>query len=501
MFAFFCRLVFLALTAASLVACQTTGGGTGTSPIAPGVGPLTVNAAIWPNEPLTIYFSNHGTQAESARTVAISDLFFANAFAFQVQLRYQLAAVGFEILENGVAIPLLQARTNTKSRPSKVAQVDVIDPATGQVKIRAGTVTEWDFPLPANISPPGATPMLPRGVPPPDKSSYSIELINTCGNRLNPSGGPCTNPDAIILLTISPATRPNNPTNGQVFVYTLVERGSGNFSGNTATSLLKAIFIEPNKCQIRSLILQPTIGKAETLETASFETTDCRRVQLKVSSEQNALFDSVTSSPASNVIDSRGFVLPKVLSVTATLTAHDSMQRTVTRTERVNIDPCSISATHSQCPANCTANPGDSRCPANCTATPNDPRCVSACPRTTDNPSGAEKAWNTGMYCGTFQTIPVTIYGCTFAAAAQAYPPQFGCSYTTITGTPVGACPSGLPVQNFDMCLSCTPAGGTAATLESAIVRDVCTLDIAKQSAIDSRVPRTCAFVSAGRCP
>ena len=493
MFVFFVRLVFLALAAASLVACQTTGGGTGTAPIAPGVGPLTVNAAIWPNEPLTVYFSDHGTQTESVGTVAISDLFFANPFAFQVQLRYQLAAVGFEILENGVSIPLLQARTNTKSRPSKVAPVDVIDPITGQVTVRAGTVTEWDWPFPAT--------MLPRGVPPTDKSSYSIELINTCGNRLNPSGGPCANPDAIILLTISPTTRPNNPTHGQIFTYTLVEKGSGNFSGNTATSILKAIFIEPNKCRIRSLILQPTIGKAETLETASFETTDCRRVQLKVSSEQNALFDRVAPTFADNVIDSRGFVLPKVLSVTATLTAHDSMQRAVMRTERVNIDACSISATHPQCPANCTANPGDARCPANCTATPSDPRCVSACPRTTDNPSGAEIAWNTGMYCGTFQTIPVTIYGCTFAAAAQAYPPQFGCSYTTITGTPVGTCPSGLPVQNFDVCLSCTQAGSTAVKLESALVRDACTLDIAKQSAIDARLPRTCTFVSAGRCP
>ena len=492
MFAIVCRLVLLAVTAASLVACQTPGGA-GTAPIAPGVGPLTVNASIWVNEPLTAYFANHGTQAESAGTVAMNDLYFANPFAFQVQLQYQLAATGFEIRENGVAIPLLQARTNTKSRPSKVAPADVIDPATGQVITRAGTVTEWDWPLPAT--------MLPRGVLPTDKSSYSIELINTCGNRLNPAAVSCANPDAIILLTISPTIRPNNPTHGQVFTYTLIENGSGNFSGSSAKSILNAIFIEQNKCQIRSLILQPTVGKAETLETASFEATDCRRVQLKVSSEQNALFDRVAPTFADNVIDSRGFVLPKVLSVTATLTAHDSMQRAVTRTARVDIDACSISATHPQCPANCTANPSDARCPANCTVTPGDPRCASACPRTTDNPSGAEKAWNTGMYCGTFQTIPVTIYGCSFAAASQAYPPQFGCSYTTITGTPVGSCPSGSPVQNFDLCLSCTPAGGGAVTRETAIAQDVCTLDIAKQSAIDARQPRACTFVSAGRCP
>lgn len=491
MFAIACRLIFLALTAASLVACQTPGG-TGTAPIAPGVGPLTVNAVIWPNEPVTVYFSDHGTQAESAGTVAINDLYFANRFAFQMQLRYQLAATGFEILENGVAIPLLQARTNTKSRPSKVAPVDVIDPVTGQVITRAGTVTEWDWPFPAS--------MLPRSVPPTDKSSYSIELINTCGNRLNPSGGPCTNPDAIILLTISPTIRPNNPTHGQVFTYTLVEKGTGNFSGTNATSILKAIFIAQGQCQIRSLILQPTIGKAETLETASFETTGCKRVQLKVSSEQNPLFDRVAPTFADDIIASRGFVLPKALSATATVTAHDAMLRPVTRTERVSIDACSISATHPQCPANCTANPGDERCPANCTATPNDPRCVSACPRTTDNPSGAEKSWNTGMVCNQ-TTFPVVIVGCTFAAAERAYPPQFGCSYTTITGTPVGTCSSGLPVRNFDMCLSCTPPGGTTATLESALVRDACTVDSATQSAIAARLPRTCTFVSAARCP
>ena len=136
MFAFFCRLVFLALTAASLVGCQTTGGGTGTSPISPGVGPLTVNAAIWPNEPLTVYFSNHGTRAESASTVAINDLFFANPVAFQMQLRYQLAAVGFEIRENGVAIPLLQARTNTKSRPRFFADPPICSAVGGLEQCR-----------------------------------------------------------------------------------------------------------------------------------------------------------------------------------------------------------------------------------------------------------------------------------------------------------------------------------------------------------------------------
>lgn len=492
MFTKFYRSVLLVLLTPLLVACETLEGERGTSPLPPSIGPVTVNGTMWANEPLSVYFSDHVTQSESASTVAMNDLYFANPYAFQVQLRYQFPAVGLEIKENGVTLPVMQARTNTKSRPSKVAQVDVIDPVTGQVKIRAGTVTEWDWPLPSN--------MRQRGVPPTHKSSYSIEMINTCGNQLNSSVGLCSNPSAIMLLTISPPRQPVNPIHGQMFEYTLIEKGSGGYASNTASTLIKAIFIQPGKCQIRSLILQPTTGKAGDLATADFEATDCRRVTLNVSSEQNPLFDRVALIYAENVIESRKFLLPRMLSVNAKLMAFDSMQRFVSRTESVQIDPCSISATHSQCPVNCTAMPNDSRCPANCTANPSDPRCVSACPRTTDNPNGEIRAWKTGMYCN-FNTYPITIYGCTFAEAEQARPPNPGCVYTTITGTPVGECVSGIPKQNFDMCLSCTTQGSTTPILESALVRDMCTLDQAKQSAIDSRKPRSCEFVSAGHCP
>lgn len=495
------QFTYLAVLFFSLIGCQTTGAGGGTSPLPPTIGPVTENGSIWANEPLTVYFSDHGTVNEYFHTVSMNDLYFANPYAFQVQLRYQFPAVGLEIQEKGVTIPIMQARTNTKSRPSKVAQTDVIDPVTGQVKIRAGTVTEWDWPLPANISPPGATPMSPRGVPPTDKSSYTIEMVNSCAGKPVSSGALCNNPGTILLLTISPPTVPANPVHGQVFEYTLIEKGSGHYANNIATTPIKAIYIRPNKCQIRNLILQPTTGKAGDLAAANFEATDCRRVTLNVSSEQNALFDRVAPTYADNVIDSRNFLLPRTLSVTAKLTAYDAMLKSVSRSGTIQIDPCSISATHSQCPVNCTTTPNDSRCPANCTANPSDPRCVSACPRTTDNPNGESKPWNTGMYCGTFQTIPTTLYGCTFAEAQQAYPPPLGCVYTTITGTPVGECASGLPKQNFDMCLSCTTQGSPTPILESTVVRDMCTLDQAKQSAIDSRKPRSCSFVSVGHCP
>ncbi|MGE5384606.1 MAG: hypothetical protein ACM3SV_01835 [Betaproteobacteria bacterium] len=475
----FMRLVFLIASFSALVACQTPGPGGGISPLPPTVGPLTVNATIWPNEPLTLYFSHHGTLTESVRTVPLNDLYFANPYAFQVQLGYQFPTAGFEIQENGVPLALLQARTNTKSRPSK------IDPATGRT-------IEWDWPFPNQ--------MVARGAPPPDKSSYSLELINTCAGRITTSAAPCANPGAIMLLTISPPTRPANPIHGQVFQYTLVEKGTGSYSGNVATTVIKAIYIQPGQCAIRSLLLQPTTGKAGDIASADFETNGCRRVTLKAGG--NVLFDRVAPVFADNVVDSRRFALPKNLSITVGVTAVDSMMRgPVGRSGTIQIDPCSISPTHPQCPINCTANPNDPRCPANCTANPNDPRCRTACPRTTDNPNGEYKDWDTGMYCGTFQVIPTKVFGCTFAEATQAFPPPLGCVYTTITGTPVGECSNGLPKQDFDMCLSCTGSGGGAATNEYAATRDACSLDQAKDAAIDLRKPRTCQFVRAGTCP
>jgi len=475
----FLRIVLFILSFSALVACQTTAPGGGTSPLPPTVGPLTVNTTIWPNEPLTLYFSNHGTLTEAANTVALNDLYFANPYAFQIQLGYQFPAAGFEIRQNGVTLASMQPRTNTKSRPSR------IDPATGRV-------VEWDWPLPGQMN--------PRGVPPSDKSSYSIELVNTCAGRIDPAGNPCASPSATLLLTISPPTRPAPPTHGQTFEYTLVEKGSGNYAGNIATTVIKAVYIQPGQCTNRSLLLQPTTGKAGDIATVDFEATGCRRVTLKAGSD--VLFDRVAPVFADHVVDSRRFALPKNLSVTVTLTAQDSMLRgPAPRSGVIRIDPCSISPTHSQCPVNCTASPTDSRCPANCTATPNDPRCRTACPRTTANPNGEYLGWDTGMYCGTFQIIPTKVYGCTYAEAIQAFPPPFGCVYTTITGTPVGECGNGLPKQDFDLCLSCTAAGSTSAVNEYAVVRGACSLDQAKDSAIESRRPRSCQFVRAGTCP
>lgn len=473
------RLALLCISVFTLAACQTPGPGGGTSPLPPTVGPLTVNGAIWQNEPLTIYFSNHGTVAESNRTVPLNDLYFANPYAFQVQLGYQFPNAGFEVQQNGVALASLPPRTNTKSRASR------IDPVTGRV-------VEWDWPF--------ANQMQARGVPPTDRSSYSIELINTCAGRIDPSGNACASPGAVMLLTISPPTRPAAPTHGQTFEYTLVEKGTGSYSGNVARTVIKAIHIQPGQCNIRSLLLQPPTGKAGDVATAEFETTGCRRVTLTAGS--NTLFDRVSPVFADNVVESRKFALPKTVTVRATVAAVDSMLRgPASRSGTIQIDPCSISLTHSQCAVNCTANPADSRCPANCTANPTDPRCKTVCPRTTDNPNGEYRDWDTGMYCGTFQVIPTKVYGCTYAEAIQAFPPQAGCSYTTITGTPVGECPSGLPKQDYDMCLSCTPQGGTTATREYAVVRDACSLEAAKTTAIESRRPRSCEFVAPGTCP
>jgi hypothetical protein len=494
----FFRAGFLALSAVVITACQTTGGGGGgVSPLPPMIGPMTVNGVFWGNEPLTVYFSDHGALTESAGTVAMNDLYFTNRYAFQVQLRYQFPAAGFEIQENGVALPLMQARTNTKSRAVRVANQNTVDPVTGQ-PVPPGTVLEWGWPLPPHLTGPGATPMKPRGVPPPDKSSYSIELINTCAGRPNLYDVNCANPDTIILLTISPPVQPAPPVHGKVFEYKLVEKGTGSRSGETATTPIKAIYIQPRQCAIRSLIVQPMSGKAGDLATVNFETVNCRRVSVNAGSK--VIYDDTLQSHAGNVNDSRPFLLPKQTSVVVKLTAWDAMQVPVSRSVTVEIDPCSISPTHTRCEVNCTARPNDPRCPPDCTVTPNDPRCATRCPRTTANPDGELKAWETAQYCGTFHTFPVTIYGCTFEEAQQTYPPNFGCVYTTITGEPVGECMSGLPKQNFEICLSCAQ-GSATPVLETAMVADSCSVTDASEQAIDLRKPRTCTFISSGRCP
>ncbi len=494
MFSRIVRLVCIASLIVAIGACQTPGSGGGTSPIPPQIGPLTVNGQIWANDPLSIDFSRHDLVPESAGTVGINDLLFSNPFSFQVQIRYQFPGNGIEIRENGVPLPILPARTNTKSRASRIAPVNVIDPVTGQVTVRAGTVTEWDWPLPAN--------MIARGVPPPDKSSYSLELIQTCGTRLNPSGGPCANPDTIMLLTISPPTRPADPVQGSTFLYKLIEKGSGSFAGSTAVTDIKAIFIRRGSCQIRSLLLQPAQGKAGELGTADFETSDCRRVVLTVDNEPNPVFDRTAQVFAEAVIDTRKFALPRRTSVGVTLRAYDSAHPESTSLRRtIQIDPCSISATHPQCPADCSANPNDPRCPVNCIASPGNPRC-GPCTANASNPRGDETQFDVGMYCPAFATLNVAIFGCTLDAAKQAYPPNAGCVYTTISGTPVGtpaACPGGGQKTLFDMCLSC-PVTGSPPALEYKGISDVCTLDEAKQKAIDSLKPRVCTFLKPGTC-
>lgn len=471
------RFVAALSTLLFLAACQTPGSGGGTRPLPPTIGPAAVDAKFWQNEPLTVYFSRHSISAQPSQTYFLNDLYFANPYAFQIQLGYQFPANGIEILENGAPIALMPARANTKSYA-------VRDPATGQI-------IRWDYPPPSLAQ--------PRGVPPPDRSSYSLELIETCMGRVQTSGNTCPSPQPIMLLTISPPTRPAGPTHGQTFQYTLVEKGSGTYSGDHATTTVKAIYIEPGQCAIRSLLAQPPTGRAGEAVTASFEAVNCRRVTLKA--ENDILYDRISPAFADNVVDSRSFVLPKRLTATVTLSARDAMEKGPnSRTATVQVDPCSISPTHAQCPINCTTTPNDPRCPPNCTANPTDPRCRTQCPRTADNPDGEFKTWDTNIYCN-FVTTPTKIQGCTFDEAQRTFPPPFGCVYTTVTGTPVGECPSGLPKQNYDLCLSCAGASGGPATREYVVVPDACSLDAAKESAVSARLPRTCQFVGPGMCP
>lgn len=288
-----------------------------------------------------------------------------------------------------------------------------------------------------------------------------------------------------------------------MFTYTLIEKGKGTYSGRTAKTTIKAIYIEPKRCKLRNLYLEtpsarPKVGE---LATAHFEAIECKKASLQEGSW--TLFDRTDPNPSVDFNGSRTFALPKALSVTVTLEAEDAMHvRTVPpRSASIGIDPCSISPTHEQCDANCTANPTDSRCPANCTAAPSDPRCATQCPRTPDNPNGEWQQWNVGEWCGGPVITPVVLTGCTYSDAVASVPPHQGCTYTTLASKPVGECPSGLAKEDFDMCLSCTLPPDNTAKDEYAIVRRVCTLDEAKTWAIAARQPRTCQFKHTGECP
>lgn len=471
-------LVVASLTLLS--ACTTPGGNGGLTPQPPTIGDRMVNAQQWLNEPLTVYFSNHGTIPENANTVGQNDLFFQNPFAFQVQLTYQFPTNGF-VLQNstGNVLTQLPARANTQSAP-------IVDPANGKV-------IGYTWPSPSH--------MQPRIAVPKDEVSYSIELVNTCSGQIVNSSNKCSSPSAIMLLTISPPTTPAVPTNGQEFDFNLIEKGSGTHLTETKTTSIKAFFIQPNQCVIRNLFLQPSTGKAGNVGTVTFAADGCKRVQLSIGGQSNPLSDAVTTGTSGSVSNSLQFQIPKQISETATLNVWDAMQKKSTKTATMSIDPCSISPTHPQCPVNCPANPNDSRCAYDCTVHPNLPSCQAACPKTTDNPTGELKAWPTGEYCGTFQIIPVTIYGCTLDAAKQAYPPNYGCVYTTTSGTPVGNCPNGQPQQNFEFCLSCADTGGANQGFETVRASNACSLNDAEKAAISARLPRTCAFVSEGQCP
>lgn len=454
-------LLFLTILVTFLVGCQTSGPGGGTAPLPPTVGPLTHNATFWPADPQTVYFSYHTSVPETAHTGGQDDLYFANPYSFQLELHYQALSVGFEIQENGTPIALLVARTNTDT---------------------------------------GQSQRVPRGVPPADKSSYSIDIMNTCMGQTTLSQLPCASPGAILLLTISPPRLPAAPTAGQAFQYTLVEKGSGSFSSQTATTSLKAVYVAPGKCTISNWYVTPITGKLGDVITANFETDGCKKVTLTAGSD--TLLVHLAPGYADHVMDFRKFGLPQELSILASVQAVDAMQRpALTRSTSIPVDPCSLGALgKATCPVNCTATPNDARCPANCTATSTDPRCVTQCPRTTDNPSGAFKGWSTGEICGLFVMPDQTIYGCTLAQAEMNYPPVYGCVYTATTGKPVGDCPSGAPLQDFDMCLSCTAPGSMGTTAEYATVK-ACSLDAAKQPAIDAHKPATCVFVHPGTCP
>ena len=458
----------------------------------------------------TVFFSMIPWQSNDAHQANFAsgwrnDALVGNPYSFQVRVAGgQLLSDGLILrsVATGQELPVVQARVNTSRN---VGPPDPSDP----YQRPTGTMLYYPSPGQAGFV---TRPTLSMS------ASYSIELVQTCRGDLqytdlrcpaqpggDPNGAQAAT-DVATVLTISPARTPSVPQHGDKFEYELLAR---NANGETATRIT-AIYVAPGSCTIQNLLANPNSGNAGDRIMVEWFVSHCYQMLVKTDDPAlNTLYfrkvaaRDVASEPDFN--DSRPYTLPKRLSVRFTLQAADAMGRSPTsRQVTVNVDPCSISKTHPQCPTRCQATPAPSDCPQ-----PPTP----VCPVGTGDADRQFKQFNFEVLCstggGTAFRKPESEWACTEAEARQAVNNRqvLNCAVVQPTGewvTPTGEtttgpeCPGGATKVDWQFCLACSAATGPVYTTET---RKACFLAEAVDLAKANRPGQSCWMEKQGACP
>jgi len=458
----------------------------------------------------TIFFSRIPWQSQDAHQPHyargwLNDVLVGNPYSFQVRVSGgDLLADGLIVRDvaTGAELPVMSARVNQSQNAGP--------PSPTSPNTPSGTMLRYPDPQQAGFV---ARPAVPTAT-----GAYTIELVSTCRGRLRYTDlrcpqqdggdpdGPQAPGEAALMLTISPALAPTAPQHGDKLQYDLISR---NANGETSTRIT-AIHVAAGRCETQNLLANPHGGKVGDRIAVEWFVSDCRWAQVKTNDPAvpTLYFSKVAASDAvsaPNFNDSRPYVLPKRHWVGVTLTAADAMGRpAATKILNLPVDPCSISATDSQCPTRCQATPT----PADC-AQPQTP----VCPVGEGDADRQNKQFNFEVLCstggGTAFKKPESEWACTEAAALTAVNNRqtLGCAVVQRTGdwvdpgggmTPGPDCPGGPSKQDWQFCLGCSSQTGPVFVTET---RNACFLPDAVEQAKANRPTQSCWMENQGACP
>lgn len=436
----------------------------------------------------------------------LNDVLVGNPYSFQVRVAGgQLLSDGLIVrdLATGAELTATQARVNTSRNAGPPLPTDPTGASTGTM---------------VRYPDPGQNGFVTRPVLPTATASYTVELVQTCRDRLQYTdlrcpaqvGGDPNGPQAptqvATVLTISPRRSPAVPQHGDKFEYDLVAR---NGNGEAATKIT-AIYVAPGMCTTQNLLANPNKGNVGDRIAVEWFVSNCYQAQVTTNDPavstlyfRKVAAKDVASEPDFN--ESRPYTLPKRLSVRFRLSALDAMGHAASSREAtVTVDPCSISSTHLQCPTRCQAMPAPADCPQ-----PRQP----VCPVGEGDADRQFKQFNFEVLCstggGTAFKKPESEWACTEAAARTAVNNRqvLNCAVVQPTGdwvNPDGsmtqgpACPGGATKVDWQFCLACSNPSGPVLVTET---RNACFLPDAVNLAKANRPTQSCWMENQGACP
>ncbi len=505
------QTVSFAVIASLLVACNTTPATD--KPSAWSVTDALTNSGT-PNVPAgaarqTVFFSQIPWQSMSPGAAHfasgwMNDVLVGNPYSFQLRVD------GGNFLNGGLLVRDGASGQMLTSTPPRVNHGENCGP-NGHRPL-GGTTATADATRQCYYNPgeqprdPNAVGFIARPVLPQTVATYSAELVPSCQGRLQYLDMRCASQtDAVTVLTLSPPLRPSAPVHGRKFDYELMSR---NNIGDSVTPF-SAIYVEPGRCRIDNFFIAPTSGDATDRVTAEWFVRDCYSVVVKTDDPAVPILYSnqVTaanqaSEPSFN--DSRPYLLPKRATVIMTLEARDALGTRVTRTARVTVDPCSISATSPQCPTRCQATPAPAGCPQ-----PPQPVCAVGEGDADRQPKlfTFEILCNTGG--GTAFRREESEPACTEAAARQSIQNRqvLGCGVVKLVGdqapnptdpmTPP-TCMGGAMPKDWEFCLACSSQSGPVLSTET---KNACFLPDAVEAAKLNHPTQNCWLNNAKACP